>query len=280
MNQLKTIILLGLLTGLLLAAGQLLGGTNGLSIALIFSFIMNIGTYYFSDKIVLAMYHAKPCQKKHYPKIHQMVEEVCRKANMPKPKIYIIPTKSPNAFATGRNPKNAVVAYTEGILELLTDDELKGVTAHEISHVKNRDILLTTIAATIAGVISYLAHMAQWFAIFGRDDEGNNPIQLLLLAIVTPIIAMIIQLAISRSREYLADETGAKTIQNGTSLASALHKIHTASGHIPMKLGNEATANMFIINPFSAHGLVALLSTHPPVEERIKRLRETNFQAL
>jgi len=271
-NQLKTVILLGALTGLLLLVGGYFGGTTGLTIALAFSVIMNFGSYFFSDKIVLAMYSAKPVTKADNPKLHKIVEEVAEKAGIPKPKIYIIKSPNPNAFATGRGPKNAVVACTDSIMTLLNEHELKGVIAHEISHVKNRDILIATIAATIAGVISYIAQMAQFAAIFGggRDNENSgNAFGMLAMAIITPIIAMIIQLAISRSREYLADQTGALTIKESKGLASALAKLE----HGPkLTSGNTATASLFISNPFRASTLTNILSTHPATAERIKRL--------
>ena len=280
-NQIKTVLLLGLLTGLLLVVGRLIGGQTGLFVALIFSVLMNFGVYWFSDKIVLAMYKAKPAEKKAYPTLHKIVEEVAAVANMPKPKIYIIPTEAANAFATGRSPNHAAVACTEGIMKLLTDEELKGVIAHEISHVKNRDILVATIAATIAGVISYVAHMAQFSAMFGsrRDDSrgGGNGIALLALAIITPIIALILQLAISRSREFLADYSGATTIKDSAPLASALSKLDKAALHHKMGLGNAATASLFIVNPLKGQALMSLFSTHPPLEARIQRLRSMKF---
>lgn len=278
-NQIKTIILLGILTGLMLLVGNILGGRDGLQIALLFTIILNFGSYWFSDKIVLAMYRAKEAKKNEYASLHKIIEDVASKANVPKPKVYIIPTSTPNAFATGRNPKHATVAVTEGILKILTSDELKGVLAHEMSHVKNRDILVTTIASTIAGVISYLAQMAQYAAIFGsRDDrENSNALGMLVLAILTPLIAMIIQLAISRSREYLADESGAKTLKNSKGLANALQKIDTAVKHNPLQFGSPTTSSLFILNPFSAKGLTNLFSTHPSTQERIKRLNEMKF---
>ncbi|MBS3119926.1 M48 family metalloprotease, partial [Candidatus Woesearchaeota archaeon] len=224
-NQLKTVILLGALTGLLLLVGGLLGGQNGLLIALIFSLLMNLGSYWFSDKVVLAMYRAREVKDKH-SKLYKTVKEVSEIAGIPMPKVYIIPSEQSNAFATGRSPKHAAVAATEGILKLLTDNELKGVIAHEVSHVKNRDVLVSTIAATIAGVISYLAFMARFAAIFGdRDRNGNSLFQLLAISIITPIIAMLIQFAISRSREYLADNSGAGMLKNSHGLASALEKL-------------------------------------------------------
>jgi len=276
-NQIKTVLLLGCLTAIMLGAGIMFGGRTGLAIALAFSLIMNVGSYFFSDKIVLKIYKARPAHKKDYPKLHQMVEEICLKAEIPKPKLYIVPSQTPNAFATGRNPENAVVACTEGIMELLTDEELKGVLAHEVSHVKNRDILVTTVAATLAAVISYMAMMAKWTAIFGgmrgNRDDGGNLLGLLALAILAPLIAVILQLAVSRSREYLADQTGAKTIGDPKALANALEKLHHGVKAHPMK-GNSVTSSLFIVNPFKAGALVGLFSTHPPMEERVKRLRE------
>ncbi len=273
-NQIKTVLLLGLLTGLMLVVGQLIGGTTGLTIALAIAVVMNFGSYFFSDKIVLRMYKAQPAKKSEYPKLHKIVEEVSKSAGIPKPKVYIVPTDNANAFATGRDAKNAVVACTQGILKILDDKELKGVIAHEIAHVKNRDILVSTIAATIAAVISYLAFMARFAAIFGgmRDDRGGNGLSLLFLAILTPIIAVIIQLAISRSREYLADSTGSNFTKEPKALASALHKLEQANKQNPIRFGNTATSSLFITNPFNAKGLVSLFSTHPPMQERIKRL--------
>ncbi|MBW3004751.1 zinc metalloprotease HtpX [Candidatus Woesearchaeota archaeon] len=273
-NQIKTVLLLGILTALMLVAGQLIGGTTGLSIALAIAVLMNFGSYFYSDKIVLRMYRAQAAKKSEYPKLHKIVEEVSKSAGIPKPKVYIVPTDNANAFATGRNPQNAVVACTQGIINILDDKELKGVIAHEIAHVKNRDILVSTIAATIAAVISYLAFMARFAAIFGgmRDERGGNGLSLLFLAILTPIIAVIIQLAISRSREYLADSTGAHFTKEPKALASALHKLEQANKHNPIRFGNTATSSLFITNPFNARGLVSLFSTHPAMQERIKRL--------
>src|SRR3989338_7934205 len=226
-NQIKTVLLLGTLTGIFLVIGYFFAGTSGLTIALVIALAMNLITYFFSHKIVLFIYRAKEADKKKYSHLYKDVKQVSELANLPMPKVYIVPTKTPNAFATGRNPKHSVVAVTEGILELLSERELKGVIAHELSHIKNRDILIGTIAAVIAGAISYIAFMARWAAIFGggdRDRGGGNIIGLLLLGIITPIIALIIQLAISRSREYLADDTGAKTIRDPNALADALTK--------------------------------------------------------
>lgn len=279
-GRIKTVMLLGLLTGLMLVVGGLIGGRAGLTIALIFAIIINFGTYWFSDKIILFMYRAKKADKRQYSKLYNLVKEVAKKANMPMPKVYIINTDSPNAMATGRNKNNAVVAVTTGILHILNENELKGVIAHEISHIKNYDMLIQTVAATIAGVISYLAMMARYAAIFGgfRDDrDGSNIIELLVLAILAPIIAMIIQLAISRSREYLADASAAKTLRNGDWLANALLKLDAGIKRNPMRFGSPTTSSIFIANPFSAKGLFTLFSTHPRIEERVKRLRSMTF---
>jgi heat shock protein HtpX len=280
-NQIKTVLLLGILTGILLLIGGLFGKT-GLTIAIVFVVIMNSVTYFFSDKIALAMYGAKELKKAQYPWLHAMVKDIAKKAGIPEPRgIYMIPTQQANAFCAGRGPKHYVVACTEGILSLLTKEELKGVLAHEISHAKNRDVLVATVAATIAGVISYLAQMAQFAAIFGggRDDNNGsgNIVSLLLLTILTPIIAMIIQLAISRSREYMADETGAKLVKDGKPLASALEKINASVKVNPMRFGNKATSSLFIANPFQGSFLINMFSTHPPYEKRVERLRGMKF---
>lgn len=278
-NQIKTIMLLGVLTALMLWFGSIWGG-SGLFIALAFVLLLNFGAYFFSDKIVLAMYKAKEVKEKDND-LFRLVKEVAHDAKIPIPRVYIMPSETPNAFATGRNPKHSAVACTQGILSLLSKEELKGVIAHEISHIKNRDTLIMVIASTIAGVISYLAMMARFAAIFGgvggRDNRGGgNAIGLLVLAIITPILAMIIQLAISRSREYLADESGARIIKNPNALASALEKLEAGVKHHPMRMGSEATSSLFIVNPFRASSMLALLSTHPPLKERVKRLREMN----
>ncbi len=281
-NQLKTVILLGLLTGILLWIGSF-WGQSGLLIALLFSIIMNFGAYWFSDKIALAIYRAKPVSEKEAPKLYKIVRDVAHLANIPMPKVYIIPGAWSNAFATGRNPKHSAVAATQGILDLLTDDELKGVIAHEISHIKNRDILIQSVAATIAGVISYIAMIARWGAIFGgfggRDRKGGSGIELLILAILTPILATIIRLAISRSREFLADESGAKLVHNGYGLASALEKLEEDTKQKPLRVtaSTETTAHMFIHNPFRSGGLVNIFRTHPETAVRIKRLRSGKF---
>ncbi|MBI4153988.1 zinc metalloprotease HtpX [Candidatus Woesearchaeota archaeon] len=274
-NQLKTAVLLSVLTALLLWVGSLFGKA-GLIIGLAFALLINFGSYFFSHKIVLWMYKAREIKKGEHEDLAKMVKDLAEKAGMPMPQLYIVPSNTPNAFATGRNPKHAVVACTEGILKVLSKEELKGVLAHELSHVKNRDILITTIAATIAGVISYVAAMARWSAILGggNNREGNNNIiSLLVIGIITPIIALLVQLAISRSREYLADESGAKLIKDGEPLASALEKIEKNVAVSPLGFGNTATSSLFIVNPFRASAFIHLLSTHPPTKERAKRLR-------
>ena len=277
-NQIKTIMLLGGLTVLMLWFGSF-WGQGGLFIALAFVLLMNFGTYFFSDKIVLAMYKAKEVKEKDEPNLFSLVKEVSHYAGIPTPKVYIMPSETPNAFATGRNPKHSAVAFTKGILNLLTKDELKGVIAHEISHIKNRDTLIMVIASTMAGVISYMAFMARFAAIFGgfggRDNRGGgNAIGLLVMAIITPIIAMLLQLAISRSREYMADESGAKMIKNPKALASALEKLEAGVKHNPMRIGSEATSSLFIVSPFKASTIMKFLSTHPSLKERVKRLKE------
>jgi len=280
MNGLKTIFLLGLLTGLLILIGGLIGGEQGLFIGLILSLLMNFLSYWFSDKFVLMIYRAKEIKKGDMPWIHEMVEDLAHKARIPKPRVYLIPNNTANAFATGRNPKHAAVAVTEGILHLLNKNELEGVLAHELSHIKNRDILISTIAATIAGVISYLAAMARFAAIFGggRDNRDNgNIFGLLILAILAPLIAMILQFAISRSREFLADESGAKIVNDGKPLAEALEKLAKNVKINPLIDGNQATAHMFIINPFTAKSLINLFSTHPSTEQRIHKLKAMKF---
>ncbi len=277
-NQIKTVLLLGVLAGMMLAVGGLFWGRTGLTIALVLALGMNLITYFFSDKIVLAIYRAKEARKSEYPALHRMIEELSREADIPKPRIYIIPTETPNAFATGRNPKHAVVAATEGILKLLSEKELRGVMAHELGHVKNRDILITTIAATIAAVISYAAMMARYAAIFGgsndRNNNGGQLIGLIVLTILAPLVALIVQLAISRAREYQADVTGAHLCKDPHSLAHALEKIHDGVKKHPMRFGHPATSSLFIANPFTADFFVTLLSTHPPMAERVRRLKE------
>jgi len=276
MNGLKTMLLMMLLTLLLVWGGAALGGKQGMTFALMMAFFMNFITYFFSDKIVLKMYRAKEVTEAEAPVLHRIVRRLSQKAGIPMPKVYIIPDMSPNAFATGRSPQHAAVAATEGIMQILTEDELAGVMAHELAHVLHRDILIGTIAATIAGAISYLAQMAQWAMIFGGgrhdDDEGGSPVAALVMMIVAPIAALLIQMAISRAREYSADEGGAKLNGNPLALASALRKLERGVQAIPMQV-NPATSHMLIVNPFNGKGLVNLFSTHPPIEERIARLQ-------
>lgn len=275
MNAIKTVFLMSLMMALFLLVGYAIGGNSGMTIALIFSIVMNFGSYWFSDKIVLSMYRAKQITRAEAPKFYDMVERLAQNANLPMPKVYIINDPTPNAFATGRNPQNAAVAATTGILQSLNDEEIAGVMAHELAHVKNRDILISTIAATLVGTISYIAQMAGWLAMFGRNDDREEGSGLggLFLIILSPIIAMMLQMAISRSREFMADEGGAKISGNPLALANALAKISRANQVQHMRNVNPATAHMFIISPLFG-GIGKLFSTHPPVEERIKRLQE------
>lgn len=274
MNTLKTMVLMVGLTLLLLWAGAAFGGKSGMTMALIFALMMNAFAYWFSDKIVLRMYGAQEVNKSEAPELYSMVRRLTQKAGLPMPRVYIINQPQPNAFATGRNPKHAAVAVTTGIMRVLSVEELEGVIGHELAHIKHRDILISTIAATIAGAISYLAQMAQWAMIFGgrRDDEeGGSPMAALVMMIVGPIAAMLIQMAISRSREYAADSGGARIAGNPRYLANALKKLHMASQRIPLD-AQPATAHMFIVNPLSGSGILKLFSTHPPIEERVARL--------
>jgi heat shock protein HtpX len=277
-NGVKTALLLGLLSGVLLAIGQLLGGANGLMIGFVFAVVMNFGSYWFSDKIVLRMYRAQEVGPGH--RLYNMVERLSRNAQLPMPKVYIIPDASPNAFATGRNPSHAAVAATEGIMQVLNEHELEGVMAHELAHVKHRDILISSVAATIAATIMMVAQMAQFAAIFGgvggrSDDRGGmNPLALLVSIIVAPIAASLIQMAISRSREFAADAAGARIAGSPYGLADALRKIDAVARRVPLP-ANPATAHMFIIKPFSGGGLSNLFSSHPPTEARINALLGT-----
>lgn len=276
MNGLKTALLLGLMTALVLGIGNLVGGRQGMMLAFVIAAIMNFVSYWFSDKIVLAMYRAQPVDQSQAPDLYSIVQGLAQRMQMPMPKLYVIPTDAPNAFATGRNPEHAAVACTEGIMRLLNREELEGVLAHELSHVSNRDILISSVAATLAGAIMMIARIAQFGMFFGggsRDDNrGGNPIGLLLMAILAPIAAMLIQLAISRSREYAADDTGARVIGHGAGLASALEKLKTASKRMPLQ-ADPATAHLFIVKPFTGSALLELFSTHPPLDKRIERLR-------
>ena len=277
-NSFKTALLLGLLTGIILGIGQLFGGSQGLVIAFVFALLINFGSYWFSDKIVLAMYQAREVGLNEAPEFYRIVQNLTLRAQLPMPRLYVIPSDSPNAFATGRNPQHAAVAVTEGILRIMDKEELEGVIAHELSHVRNRDILIGSIAATLAGVIMMLADMARWAAIFGfgrseRDDEGGGGVLgLVLMSILAPIAAVMIQMAISRSREFLADTSGARIAGNPSGLASALEKLARASEMVPLEARPE-TAHMFIVSPLTGGSFLNLFSTHPPVEERIARLR-------
>ena len=284
MNRLKTTILLTCLTLLLVAMGSAIGGRSGMVFAFFVACAMNFFSYWFSDKIVLRMYGAKEISEQENPAFYGLVRRLTVQAGLPMPKVYIIPSESPNAFATGRNPNHAAVAATEGILRILTPEELAGVMAHELTHVQNRDILISTIAATIAGAISMLGNMLQWAAIFGGgrsdDDEGEGIVGGLAMAIIAPIAAMLIQMAVSRSREYLADEGGAKICGNPLFLANALRKLDSASRLLPMAEARPATAHMFIVNPLTGGGLLKLFSTHPPMEERIAKLEAMVYRPI
>ncbi len=276
MNRVKTFMLMAGLTALFVVIGKALGGQTGMFIAFGLALVMNFFSYWFSDKIVLKMYGAQEVHEGDHPALYSIVRSLATRANLPMPKVYVIPGDQPNAFATGRNPEHSAVAVTEGIMRILDRDELAGVIGHELAHIKHRDILIGTIAATIAGAISMIANMAQWAMIFGAgrsdDEEGQNPIAMLVSIIVAPIAAMLIQMAISRSREYLADEEGARIAGNPRYLANALRKLHLAAQQIPLA-ANPATAHMFIVSPLSGGGaLLSLFSTHPPMEKRIARL--------
>ncbi len=276
-NTLKTGILLLVLTALFILIGDAVGGQSGMIMAFGIAVLMNVGAYWFSDKIVLRMYGAREVTEAEAPSLFATVRRLATAGGLPCPKVYVIPTDSPNAFATGRNPAHAAVAVTEGIMRILSPDELEGVLAHEMSHVKNRDILVGTVAATLAGAIMMLARFAQFAAIFGgggrdRDEGGGGVLGMIALAILAPLGAMLVQMAVSRSREYLADETGARLCGRPESLARALGKISSASARVPMEAA-PATAHLFIMSPLSGGGILSLFSTHPPIEKRIERLR-------
>ncbi len=275
MNTMRTFLLMALMTVLLVFVGNILGGQNGMLIAFLFALVMNFGSYWFSDKIVLRMNGAKEVTKAEAPELFGIVEDLAGRAGLPMPRVYITPEEQPNAFATGRDPAHAAVAVTQGILRTLSHDELRGVLSHELAHVQHRDILIGTLAATMAGAISMIANMAQWAMMFGgarsNDREGGSPLGGIVMMIVAPIAAMMIQMAISRSREYLADEGGAKISGNPLSLANALRKLEQKAEQIPMQT-SPATAHMYIVNPLSGGGLMRLFSTHPPMGERIARL--------
>ena len=276
-NTLKTVFFLTLLTILFLWIGNLLGGTTGMTYALIFALVMNFVSYWFSDRIVLTMYRAKEVSETEAPRLHAIVRDLAQRAGIPKPRAYLIPTPHPNAFATGRDPEHAAVAVTQGILKLLDERELRGVLAHEIAHVRHRDILIQSVVAVIAGAITYLAYMARWIFIFGGggrdDDRGGNPLAFLLVTILAPIVATLIHLAISRVREYEADRGGALISRDPLALARALEKLHYGTTKMPLATANPATAHLFIVAPLRGGGMASLFSTHPPVEERIRRLQ-------
>jgi heat shock protein HtpX len=268
------------MTALILVIGRLLGGQQGMIIAFVIAIGMNFFSYWFSDKIVLKMYRAQEVTDEQAPEVYDMVRELARRAQLPMPKVFIIPQEAPNAFATGRNPQHAVLAVTQGLLKLMNREEVMGVLAHEMAHVKNRDILIGSIAATMAGAIMILGSMTRWFAFFGGsgsdDDDGGGIVGLIVMAVLAPIAAMIIQMAISRSREYLADATGVSFAGHPEGLARALEKLGQYSKRLPMH-ANPSTAHMFIVNPLSGRSLMSLFSTHPPLKKRIERLRQPTY---
>lgn len=276
-NQLKTVFLLSLLTVLVILAGGAIGGRGGMQIAFIFAMVMNFGSYWFSDKMALAMTKAQPISREQSPELYAIVENLAYNANLPMPRLYMTPSPQPNAFATGRNPNHAAVAVTQGLMQLLNREELEGVLAHELAHIKNRDILISTLAAVLAGVITTLANWGQWALMFGGlggdDEDGASGLAALPLIILGPIAAMLVQMGISRSREYLADSTGAEIAGNSYGLANALQKLERGSAVIPMQV-NPSASHMFIVNPLNARRVANLFSTHPPIEERVKRLYE------
>ena len=275
-NTMKTFILMAALTALFMFAGQAFGGQSGMVFALVMALAMNFFAYWYSDKLALTMSRAREVSSGQAPQLHAMIEELARNAGLPKPKVYVMPGQTPNAFATGRNPEHAAIAVTEGLLQLLQRDELGGVIGHELGHIKHRDILISSIAAVMAGAISYLATMAQWAMIFGgggNDDKGrSNLFAMLAMMIIAPLAAAIIQMAISRNREYLADATGAKICGHPISLANALQRLEDYNHRMPLKV-NPATAQMYIVNPLAGGTMARLFSTHPPIQERIKRLQ-------
>ena len=275
-NTFKTIFLLGTLTGLLVVFGNYFGGTQGMMIAFLFALLMNFGAYWFSDKIVLSMYRARQVTEAEAPELVGLVRSLSQRARLPMPKVWIVPSPAPNAFATGRNPEHAAVAVTEGLLQIMNRDQLEGVLAHELGHITNRDTLISAVAATLAGVIMMLANIARWTAFFGggRDDEdrGGGVVGLLVMAMLAPIAALLIQMAISRTREFVADATAAHLTKKPLALASALERLQMAAERIPLD-ANPATSHLFIVNPLSGRSLLRLFSTHPSVEERVKRLR-------
>lgn len=276
-NQLKTLVLMSSLTVLVILIGGAIGGQSGMLIALVFALAMNGGSYWFSDKIALAMTGSQPLTEDKHPEVYQIVEKLTTSASMPMPKLYITPSPQPNAFATGRNPNHSAVAVTEGLLTILNHDELEGVLAHELAHIKNRDVLIGTIAAVMAGVITTIANWAQWALMFGMggsDDDEGGLLASLPLIILGPIAAMMVQMAVSRSREYLADSTGAAIAGQSQGLSNALLKLERASGMVPMNV-NPAASHLFIVNPLKAKRLMNLFSTHPPIEDRVRKLQAT-----
>lgn len=275
MNGVKTAFLLTLIMVLFLLVGQAIGGQSGIAIAFVFALVFNFFSYWYSDKIVLKMYRAKEVSRSQAPKLFGMVEKLVKNSGLPMPKVYIIPSSTPNAFATGRNPSNAVVAVTEGIVRLLNDEELEGVLAHELAHIRNRDILLSTVVATIVGAITYLAFIGRFAFLFlgrGGDRDAGAAVGQLLMLIIAPIAAALIQMAISRAREYMADAGGAEICGNPRALAGALKKLEMGVARVPMQDANPSTSHMFIVHPFRGGGITKLFSTHPPIPERIKRL--------
>src|SRR3989344_2062617 len=270
MNYLKTTILLALISGMLLGIGYFFGGTLGVTIALILALGFNFFSYWYSDKIVLAIYHAKEVSQKESPRLHKIMDELCKEYSLPKPRSCIVPDKNANAFATGRGKKHSVVAFTRGIIDLMNDSELKGVAAHELAHIKNKDILIASIVAMIATAISYVAFIARFaaFSVGSEEEGGHSGLEILVLSLLAPILALLIQTMISRTREYIADETAAKTMKSGLPLANALQRLK--DDQTEMILGNSSSAHLFIKNPFKGEGLLTLLSTHPPLDERIQ----------
>lgn len=280
-SQFRTGVLLAALTAIIVLFGRMLGGQSGMVFAFFLAMVMNVGSYWYSDKIVLSMYKAKDLASSDAPMLHAIVEELARNAGLPKPRVVLIPEDAPNAFATGRDPRHAVVAVTRGLLQTLSPEEIKGVLAHEMGHVKNRDILIQSVAATLGGAIMIIANIVKWSTLFGfgghDDDEGGSPLFAFVMALVAPVAATLIQMAISRSREYLADETGARLAGNPNYLANALEKLEAYSRRMPMHQGSPAMAHMFIVNPFSGTSMANLFSTHPPTAERVRRLRSMGY---
>ncbi len=281
MNNLKVWLLMGALSIILVLIGGAVGGKSGALTFFLISLAMNFFSYYYSDRVAIAMTGSKPISEGEAPELYSIVRRLCQRAGVPMPRLYLCPSSQPNAFATGRNPSHSAVAVTSGLLKLLGRSEIEGVLAHEIAHIKNRDVLLGTLAATLAGAITMVAHLIQWGAYFGMgrgedDERGGSFIGMLVMAVLAPIAAMIIQMAISRSREYLADETGARIAGSPSGLASALLKLEEASRLIPMQV-NPAASHLFIVNPLSGESLMRLFSTHPPISERVKRLNQLKF---